>query len=136
MKSWQEKLNDPKPSQVKKLEKDVLGKPAGTVMYISTPLEIDKYVRSIPAGKAITTTELREALAKKNKADFTCPLTTGIFLRIVAEAAFEGFNAGKKVSAMTPFWRVIEPTSNLAKKLSFDSSFIKKQRAKEGIANT
>lgn len=134
MKSWQEKLNDSKPAQTKRLEKGMLGKPAGAVMHISTPLAIDRYLRTIPAGKAVSTSELRDALAKKNKADFTCPLTTGIFLRIVAEAAFENLNKGKTVDAITPFWRVIEPASQLAKKLSFDVAFITRQRQNEGIA--
>ncbi len=132
MPSWTEKLNSGKPSQKKRLEKSFAGMSPGSLMYISTPQEIDAYVRSIPYGNSVSVIKMRGDLAKKHGADFTCPLTTGIFLRIVAEAAFERIDsAGDDV--MTPFWRMIEPKSNLAGKLSFDGDFIPRKRREEGI---
>lgn len=56
------------------------------------------------------------------------PLTTGIFLRIVAEAAWEQLQAGKSRSEVAPFWRVIDPDSKAARKLPCGAEFIVRQR--------
>ncbi len=140
MKSWQEKLHSDKPSQRKRIDKAFAGMPSGTLMYISTPLEIDAYVRKLRKGRFVTQKKLRDDLAQTNNAEATCPVTTGIFLRIVAEAAFEADPAGgpqaapgrtRKPRRMTPFWRVIEPDSKLAAKLACGRAFIEQQRLEE-----
>ena len=100
-------------------------------MYISTPKEIDTYINNLPRGAKITSKQMREDLAKVNQADYTCPVTTGIFLRIVAEAAYENYNTGKKIDKVTPFWRVVEPKAKLAEKLACGSNFISQQRTLE-----
>lgn len=133
MKSWTEKFNCSKSSQKKRLEKSVAGMSAGALMYISTPQEIDEYIQSIPYGQSKTIQQMREDLAKKNQTDCTCPLTTGIFLRIVTEAAFEKINQDHGAS-ITPFWRVVDRKASIVKKLSFDSSIIQKMRDQESIA--
>ena len=54
---------------------------------------------------------MRGKLAADFAADVTCPLTTGIFVRIVAEAAEEDrLNGRQKV---TPYWRVIKDDGSL-----------------------
>ncbi len=63
----------------------------------------------------------------------TCPITTGIFVRIAAEAAYEEFQEGTPIEKITPFWRVISETSPAEKKLTFGTEFLNKQRKKEGI---
>ena len=70
-------------------------------------------------------------LARVHGADRTCPLTTGIFLRIVAEAAWEELQAGADPGAITPFWRVIAPDSSLARKLACGTDFIAGMRLYE-----
>jgi len=74
-------------------------------MVIPKPLDVDALIRNVPKGKLVTVTQLREQLAKQCKADVACPLTTGIFVRIAAEAAEEKRRAGKK--EVTPYWRVL-----------------------------
>jgi hypothetical protein len=133
MQSWTEKLNCSKAPLKKRLEKSVAGMPAVALMYISTPQEIDAYIRQIPRGQSVSVQQMRVDLANSNKADCTCPLTTGIFLRIVAEAAFETINGGNSPDT-TPFWRVIEPKASIVKKLSFDGAFIQQMRDEENIA--
>jgi hypothetical protein len=49
-------------------------------------------------------------------------------LCICAEAAIERINAGAALSEVTPFWRVIEPGSTIARKLSVDAHWIAHQR--------
>ncbi|MGJ8663614.1 MAG: hypothetical protein ACSHWU_08185 [Marinicella sp.] len=131
MKSWTEKLQAKKQPIKKHIDKAFAGMPAGCLMYISTPQEIDAYVRGIKQGELITPTQMRADLASRNGADHTCPVTTGIFLRIVAEAAFEELNNNQRTSEITPFWRVVEPGSPLSKKLTCGSQFIEDLRSTE-----
>jgi hypothetical protein len=134
-KSWIDKINDEsKTEQVKRLDKDFADMPANSMMLIATPKIIDGYVRAIPKGKAVSLQNMRKDLALEYGADYTCPVTTGIFLRIVAEAAHEQLAAGKALKSVAPFWRVVEEKSPLNKKLSFGTEFVTEQRKKEGIS--
>lgn len=134
-KSWEEKYNTRKEIEVKRLEKAFADIAKDANMLIATPQVFEDYLKKIPEGKSKTIKEVRTDLAKRFKADATCPLTTGIFLRIVAEANFEKLNKGETVEKIAPFWRVIEPNSSLAKKLSFGQEFLTLMRKKEGILN-
>lgn len=106
-KSWREKLADDK--NLPKVEK-VTGKLSrrwgGGVMVIPAPREVDALMRQVPKGRLVTINELRSALAKKHKADFACPITTGIFSWIAAHAAAEAEAEGAKRS--TPYWRTLK----------------------------
>ncbi len=84
-------------------------------MLIASPLAIQAVIAKIPKGKVLTMGHLRQRLAAAHHADYTCPLTTGIFLRIVAEAAVEDQAAGKKNN--TPYWRVVKEDGSLLDKL-------------------
>lgn len=132
-KNWADKLLCEKKPKTKRIEFDFADIPANSVMFIATPLLIDNYINQIPKGKKVTTQIIRKDLALENKADYTCPVSTGIFLRIVAEAAFEKYQQTNSLKGITPFWRVIEPNSSLAKKFSFGQDFLIKQRTKEKI---
>lgn len=132
-KTWEEKLNSRAEPVVEVTEKAGMGMPPGTRLLISTPREIQSRVQAIPAGKSLSVAELRADLAKAHKADATCPLTTGIFLRIVAEVALEQMAAGSNPGEVAPFWRVVDPTSPLAKKLSCGPDRITALRSAEGI---
>ena len=55
---------------------------------------------------------MRKNFALTHLAYVTCPVTTGIFLRIVSEASCEKIIQGEKNP--TPFWRVVDPQSKLA----------------------
>ena len=83
-------------------------------MVIARPLDVDALIRTVRRGKLVTQTQIRERLAKKYHADHTCPLTTGIFVRIAAEAAEEDRRAGK--SRITPYWRVVRDDGGLNEK--------------------
>lgn len=130
-KTWLDKLHENKKPQIKRIEIDFADIPAGSSMFIATPQLIDQYIQEIDFGKRIDTKTLRRDLALEHDADDTCPVTTGIFLRIVAEANYEKFQQGKPLEEITPFWRVIEPTSPLAKKLTFGQDFLVQQIDKE-----
>lgn len=136
-KSWTDKVNDEsKKFEVKRTDKKFADIPAGGKMLIATPKIIDNYVRQIPKGKSIDLLTMRKDLAAEFQAEYTCPVTSGIFLRIVAEAAYEQIQKGTPFSKVAPFWRVIDEKAPMNKKLSFGPDFVKKQRAKEGIAKS
>lgn len=133
-KSWNDKLNDPtKVHQLKKLDKDFADMPANSKMLIATPKIIDEYVKQIPKGSSSSLATMRRDLANEFGADYTCPVTSGIFLRIVSEAAHEQLQTGISINNITPFWRVVDEKSPLNKKLTFGEEFVKNQRKKEGI---
>jgi hypothetical protein len=133
-KSWQEKLHTERQPQIEKSDKDFAGIKAGQMMLIPTPMLVDAYIRQIPKGTHVDLATLRKDLASEYHAEVTCPLTTGIFVRIAAEAAYEEYGQGKPLSKITPFWRVIDERSPAAKKLSFGMDFLKEQRKKEGLS--
>jgi ABC-type uncharacterized transport system ATPase subunit len=130
-KSWLDKLNDNKEPKIKRIDFDFADIPSGSNMLIPTPKLIDKYIQGIGVGKRINIKTLRKDLAIEQNADYTCPVTTGIFLRVVAEANYEKLQEGKRFEEITAFWRVIEPNSALAKKLTFGQDFLLQQIEKE-----
>ncbi len=107
---WREKLQKPQQPKVVQIPPKMSRFGKGT-MLIPTPLLVDEVIRKIPKGKLITTGELRRKLAADFAADVTCPLTTGIFLRIAAEAAEEDRASGNR--RVTPYWRVIKDDGRL-----------------------
>ncbi len=132
-KTWLDKLSEKKEPRIKRIDFDFADIPANSNMFIATPQIIDNYIKKIPKGKNVTVQTMRKDLAIENRADYTCPVTTGIFLRIVAEANFEKFIQANSLKGITPFWRVVEPNSTLSKKLSFGQDFIIYQRKAEKI---
>jgi hypothetical protein len=126
-KTWLEKLDEKKEPLVKRIDINFADMTAGSRMLIATPKIIEDYIKEVAYGKQIDPLTLRKDLAIEHNADTTCPVTTGIFLRIVAEANYEKLLQGKKIAEITPFWRVIKPNSSLAKKLTFGQDFLIEQ---------
>lgn len=132
-KSWSEKFAHPPEPRISRLEKPYAGHREGEKMLIPTPAVVAAYVESIPQGEVRTMPQLREDLAAAYGAEFTCPLTAGIFLRIAAERAWEQHQQGKSLANITPFWRAMDLKSPMAKKLACGLAFLMKQRQSEGI---
>ncbi len=74
-------------------------------MLVPTPKLVDALVQEVKKGEVVTIPLLRQTLARRFQADVTCPLTTGIFLRICAETAEEDKATGRQ--EITPYWRVL-----------------------------
>jgi len=106
-KSWREKLADdkglPKVCEVRAGRGIRSGEGR---MVIAAPREVDALMKQVPKGRVVTINELRAALARKHRADFACPITTGIFSWIAAHAAAEDEAEGRK--RITPFWRALK----------------------------
>lgn len=60
----------------------------GNKMYFAPPIDYDRIMKKIPYGKVITIGEIRAYFAKLNQADFTEPITAGIFVSIAAWASY------------------------------------------------
>ncbi len=121
---WYKRFNSAKEPHVVTLHSDFAGVKAGKTMLISSPGEIAAYVSRIPQGKTVAIVRLRTDLARRANADAMCPVTTSIFLKVVAEVGLADLASGKNMSDVVPFWRVIEPSSKLASKLSCGSDGI------------
>ncbi len=124
-------MNDGRKPEVVVLEKPYAGLPTGARLLIPTPGLVQAYVQKIPRGVTVPVPALRDDLAREFDAAGTCPLTVGIFLRIVAEAACELLKDGAQTAEVTPFWRAIDPKSPLAGKVTCGAAFIESQRASE-----
>jgi hypothetical protein len=134
-KTWREKM-DAKPPHTVTLDKDFAGVPAGSRLLISCPKELEAYLRHhIPAGETREIQQVRRELAALHGADAACPVSTAIFLRVVAEFAWDQIEAGTPANEVTPFWRVVDPASPLAKKLRAGGAWIAQQRAAEKSAS-
>ena len=129
-KTWGEKMQTKPPHQVI-LEKDFAGVPKGSRLHISCPLEVAAELKTITPGSTMSVQAFRRRLAKKNNCDAACPVSTSLFLKIVAEHAWEEYSRTGSTRDLAPFWRVIESSSPMAKKLSFDPVWIDLQRELE-----
>ncbi|MBL1430130.1 MAG: hypothetical protein COA60_001175 [Robiginitomaculum sp.] len=130
-KTWNEKLAACKQWQVKPAPMSIAGMKAGQVMLVPDGELLSAAIRKIPKGNTPTIKQFRLDLAKSKNAEVCCPITTGILLRTIAEAAFESYEAGSKISEMTPIWRLLDESAPTWKKLSFDTDFLVNLREQE-----
>ena len=130
-KTWCEKLTDNKglPKVEKITEKMSKRWGKGTVI-IPAPIEVDEIMRKIPKGKVTTINEIRAALAKKHNATIGCPITTGIFAWIAANAAEEQRQNGTE--PITPYWRTLKTGGVLNEKYPGGVSVQKNLLEQEG----
>jgi hypothetical protein len=113
--SWREKLEREDHSKVIQIPSRMTKRFGSGTMLIPKPLDVDALIRRAGKGSLITQTQIRARLAIENNADVTCPITTGIFIRIAAEAAEEDLRNGKR--RVTPYWRVVRDDGSLMEKL-------------------
>ena len=96
-------------------------KNGGDRMYFAPPIDYDRIMKRVPYGKVITVGELRDYFAKQNGADFTEPITAGIFVSIAAWASYQ------RSEDETPYWRTLKANGELNAKYP---SGIETQKAK------
>jgi len=132
-KTWHQKYLVRRKPELVVAEKSFGDIPAGAQVVISTPAEVDRAVRLVPAGHELTMKQLRNYIARKHHVQYTCPITTGIFLRIASECAVEDLAHGKTICQVMPFWRIVTPRSTIGKKLACGQDFITQMRANEGL---
>jgi hypothetical protein len=78
--TWTQKLNGSKNLPKVEVIDEKMSKRWGTgTLVIPAPIEVDEFMRKVPAGKVTTINDIRAALAKRHGATIGCPMTTGIF---------------------------------------------------------
>lgn len=79
-----------------------IAKYGGRRMLLAPPLDYDALMRQVPPGRLTTVGLLRQQLAERYGADFTDPITAGIFVSIAAWAA------AQRGDDTFPWWRTLE----------------------------
>jgi hypothetical protein len=110
-KSWREKMDNPSLPKLVPVPAGMRKRFGDGVMLLPSAHEVDALIRNVRKGSVITLSQIRQALAQKYAADVTCPLVTGIFIRIIAEVAEEDAAAAK--TKITPYWRVVKDDGSL-----------------------
>lgn len=98
----------------------------GDRMYFAPPIDYDKVMKTVPCGKLTTVGEIREYFAKKSGADFTEPITAGIFVSIAAWASHQ------RNTDETPYWRTLKANGELNPKYPGGVEAQKKKLEEEG----
>jgi alkylated DNA nucleotide flippase Atl1 len=130
-KTWQEKLADRKDLPRVERITDHMSKKWGTgTVVIPAPKEVDEIMKNVPKGKLITINELRAKLAKIHGATIGCPITTGIFAWIAANASEEDAAKGRK--NLNPYWRTLKTGGMINEKYPGEVEAQKKLLKKEG----
>ena len=106
-------------------EKSIL-KYGGDRMYFAPPMDYDRVMRLVPFGKLLTVGAIREYFARQSGADFTEPITAGIFVSIAAWASFQ------RTDRKTPYWRTLKADGELNAKFPGGIEAQKELLEKEG----
>ncbi len=99
----------------------------GNRMYFAPPSDYDALMKKVPYGKVITTGVIRKYLSDKAGADFTDPMTAGIFVNIAAWASFQ-----RNGEDETPYWRTLKSDGELNDKYPGGVLEQKKKLEEEG----
>ncbi len=102
-------MNDSKdmPKLQKLTDEKSIKKYGGDKMYFAPPIDYDNVMRLVPFGRLLTVGDIRAYFARQNGADFTDPITAGIFVSIVAWASFQ------RADNKTPYWRTLKAGGEL-----------------------
>lgn len=98
----------------------------GNKMYFAPPIDYDRVMRMVPPGKLLTVGTIREYFADLSGADFTEPITAGIFVSIAAWASDQRHNDE------TPYWRTLKANGELNAKYPGGLEAQKKRLELEG----
>lgn len=132
-KTWAEKLRDSKDlPKIGTIEGKLSTRWGTGTFVVPAPLEVKELMDKVPKGKLTSITELREALARKHGTTIACPITTGIFAWMAANAADEAAQAGAK--RITPYWRTLKSGGELNPKYPGGIGALRKRLEDEGHA--
>lgn len=127
---WRVKMEKPdKPRIVQTPPKWEKQQGKGT-MLIATPRLVENIMKQVRKGKLLTIKQIRERLSKDFGTTTACPLCTGIFVRIVSEAASEDLADGK--TRVAPFWRLVREDGRLMEKFPGGPSIQARMLREEG----
>lgn len=107
-------------------DESIIKRYGGERMFFAPPLAYDELMKKIPHGKVVTAEKIREYLAEKNCADFTDPMTAGLFISIAAWASHQ------REEDITPYWRTLKTDGELNAKYPGGIEAQKKMLEEEG----
>ncbi len=121
-------LRDAKDMPKMQIVKDeaTVKKYGGERMFFAPPAAYDAIMKEVPCGRVTTVGAIREYFAKENGADFTDPITAGIFVSIAAWASFQ------REEDKTPYWRTLKANGELNEKYPGGISAQRKMLEAEG----
>ncbi len=134
VKSWTDRLDAGTPV-TKPSPRTVGDVVEGQSMLVPTARQVDRFMRTIPAGRSMDVRTFRKAMAASHGAEVTCPVYMGYHLRSVAEAAYEAFARGVPIEEIAPFWRVLDESTPTTERLTFGAEFVRARRRAEGLEN-
>ena len=111
-KTWREKMENPTLPKVVDIPPKMQKRLGTGTLLIPAPRDVEGVMRGIRKGTVMTVAEIRRTLAAKYRTDAACPLVTGIFVWVAANAAEEEAAAGGK-TRITPYWRVVKDDGSL-----------------------
>ncbi len=112
-KTWVEKLNDSKDlPKIISLEGKQAEKWGEGTMVIPAPIEVFEIMKMPVKGELLTINVIRNMLALKHQTTTACPLTTGIFAWISANASEEMKEKGETEN-LIPWWRTLKGKGEL-----------------------
>ena len=129
--TWAERLAASDGIDIRPVPAGRRGMTPGKAMLYPSARMVQEAIRGVPEGQTITPKELRASLADRYDAEYTCPVTTTMMLRIVAEAANEARQGGTATEAIDPVWRVLDAKASALRKLTFNPAWILEERARE-----
>ncbi|MDK4736539.1 hypothetical protein [Rhizobium sp. CNPSo 3490] len=118
-------------NEVPTIEPRRKGRSGTQAMLIPSRQMIEDQIRLAPEGVLTEAGVLRRLLAAQYGADACCPVTVQRHLRAIAELSFGALENGEPLSTVTPYWRMVDPASLLAKRLAGGPAFIREQLAAE-----
>ncbi len=131
-KSWIEKLHKKDLPKIVELDEKLSRRYKGArTMVIPSPEEVMQIMGRVPRGALISVSEIRKILAHKHGTDTTCPLTTGIFIWIAANASREMVEKGL-ANKEIPFWRTLKSKGELVEKYPGGTEYQKSKLEEEG----
>ena len=98
----------------------------GDRMYFAPPMDYDAAMRRVPCGKLTTVGDIRAWFAEQSGADFTEPITAGIFVSIAAWASYQ------RGEDETPWWRTLKANGELNPKYPGGAEAQKEKLEAEG----
>ena len=95
-------------------------------MYFAPPMDYDAAMRRVPYGKLTTVGDIRAWFAEQSGADFTEPITAGIFVSIAAWASYQ------RGEDEPPWWRTLKANGELNPKYPGGAEAQKEKLEAEG----
>lgn len=130
VKTWRQKLENSHGGKVVPMPPRMATRMGAGTLLVPKGVDVEATIRRVRRGQLITQGQIREHLAREAGADHACPITTGIFVRLSAEAAADEEHSGKR--RVTPFWRVVRDDGSLIEKLPGGASGQAARLAEEG----